>query len=55
MDSNETSRNADRAGHARAPYETPRLIEHGTLAEITRDIGKNSGAGDVDQQSGGAG
>lgn len=55
MDSHEKTTETVRAGHTRAPYETPRLIAHGTLAEITRDIGKNSGAGDVDLQSGGAG
>ena len=43
------------AGHARLPYETPRLVSHGTLEKITQDIGKNSGAGDIDLQSGGAG
>jgi hypothetical protein len=40
---------------ARRPYETPRLTAHGTLAQITQAIGKNSGVGDVDNQSGGAG
>lgn len=55
MNSQEKTHETVGAGHSRAPYETPLLISHGTLADITRDIGKNSGAGDVDLQSGGAG
>lgn len=54
METNNTQATAG-AGHVRKPYETPRLVVHGTLEQITRDIGKNSGAGDMDFQSGGAG
>lgn len=55
MNHQETSGETAGAGHERVPYETPRLIVHGTLEDLTRDIGKNSGAGDMDDQSGGAG
>ncbi|MBC8144722.1 MAG: lasso RiPP family leader peptide-containing protein [bacterium] len=55
MNFDESNEKKASAGHERLPYEVPRLIAHGTLEDITRDIGKNSGAGDVDLQSGGAG
>ena len=55
MNLDETNEKRAVAGHERLQYEVPRLVVHGTLADITNDIGKNSGAGDIDLQSGGAG
>jgi hypothetical protein len=55
MELNDKNADMVRGGHARRPYQTPRLVSHGTLEEITQTIGKNSGAGDADAQSGGAG
>jgi hypothetical protein len=55
MVSNDMDAATASGGHDRRPYSAPRLIAHGTLEEITQTIGKNSGAGDADAQSGGAG
>ena len=55
MDSTKINTDAADGRHIRRPYSTPTLIAHGTLEQITQEIGKNSGTGDADSQSGGAG
>jgi hypothetical protein len=55
MDTNNMNVDGARGTGAKRPYSAPRLVVHGTLEEITQTLGKNSGAGDMDFQSGGAG